>query len=126
MNKKGEVPIYMRVTLQGQIFEKSLGYYIKPGMWDTKANCVKGFSPFTNEINEQLQHERTKINKAKRILEESEIPITIQTLREKYEKKGDEKRYVLQLFDKHNYVEKPDKLTTFGRTKLTTSKLLFF
>jgi hypothetical protein len=23
-------------------------------------------------------------------------------------------------------VEKPDKLTTFGRTKLTTSKLLFF
>jgi hypothetical protein len=24
------------------------------------------------------------------------------------------------------YVEKPDKLTTFGRTKLTTSKLLFF
>jgi len=102
MNKKGEVPIYMRVTLQGQIFEKSLGFYIKPDSWDTKANCVKGLNSFANEINEQLQHERTKINKAKRILEETEIPLTIQTLRNKYENNGDEKRYILELFDKHN------------------------
>jgi len=56
----------------------------------------------SNEINEQLQHERAKIYKAKRLLEEGEIPLTIQTLKEKYSCNGEEKRYVLQVFDKHN------------------------
>jgi len=102
MNKKGDLPIYLRAIIQGHVFEKSLGFYIKPELWDSKASCVKGFSSLANEINEQLQHERSKIYKAKRLLEEAEIPLTVQTLKDKYENNGEEKRYILQLFDKHN------------------------
>lgn len=101
-NRKGEIPIYMRVSIQGHVFEKSLGFSIKPESWDSKANCVKGFTSLTNEINEQLQHERSKIYKAKRLLEEGEIPLTVQTLKDKYENDGEEKRHLLQQFDKHN------------------------
>jgi integrase len=99
---KGTVPIYMRVTIQGQVFEKSLGLYIKPELWDSRGNCVKGNSALCSEFNEQIQHERAKIYKAKRLIEENEIPLTIQTLKDKYETNGEVKRYILQLFDKHN------------------------
>jgi site-specific recombinase XerD len=127
-NKKNELPLYIRVNVQGQIFEKSLGFYIAPELWDSKGGCVKGNSALAFEINEQIQFQRAKILRAKRLVEEEEIPLTIQTLKDKYKTNGEAKRYVLQLFDKHNeemeaIIGKGSSAATVKRYK-TVRKLL--
>jgi integrase len=92
----------MRVTVGGQVFEKSLSIYVRSADWDQKTNTMRGNSQMAIEVNEQIQSERTKIYKAKRQLEEKEIALTIQSLKARYGNQEQSKRYLLAEFDKHN------------------------
>jgi hypothetical protein len=43
-NRNRELPVYMRVTAAGQVFEKSLSIYVRSADWDQKTNTIKGNS----------------------------------------------------------------------------------
>ena len=119
-NRNGELPVYMRVTVAGQVFEKSLSLYVKSGDWDQKTNTMRGNSQLAIEVNEQIQAERTKVYKTKRQLEEEEIALTIQSLKARYGNQEQSKRYLLAEFDKHN--EEMEAIIGKGATAATVKR----
>jgi len=54
MSKDGRVPIYARITYNGQRAEISLGARIFPEQWDKLACRVKGNSPDALLLNSQI------------------------------------------------------------------------
>ncbi|MBN1181637.1 MAG: site-specific integrase [Bacteroidales bacterium] len=119
-NRNGELPVYMRVTVAGQVFEKSLSLYVRSSDWDQKTSTFKGNYQLAMEINEQIQAERTKVYKAKRQLEEEEIPLTIQSLKARYENQEHVKKFLLKEFDKHN--EEMEAIIGKGATEATVKR----
>ncbi|MBR8534443.1 site-specific integrase [Carboxylicivirga sediminis] len=63
-NKKNEIPIYCRITINGERAEFSTGVRCKEEEWDGKKYKVKGVSDFASIANrklEQLSHKLTKL-----------------------------------------------------------------
>jgi hypothetical protein len=50
-NRNGELPVYMRVRVAGQVFEKSLSIYVRSVDWDQKTNTMRGNSQLAIEVN---------------------------------------------------------------------------
>ncbi|MFD3003088.1 site-specific integrase [Pontibacter toksunensis] len=53
-NKLGEVPVLVRVTLDGSISEIASKHYIKPELWDSAKGRVKGRSDLAKTINDTI------------------------------------------------------------------------
>lgn len=50
-NKRGEVPIYLRITINRNSVFTSTGHYIQPKLWDSKSQMVKEIHPLHEQIN---------------------------------------------------------------------------
>src|ERR1700730_822370 len=59
INRRGQAPIMMRITINGQRTAFSTNIFIGPNQWDTDKQRVKGISPFTKEINNVLMNLKT-------------------------------------------------------------------
>jgi hypothetical protein len=93
-NSKNLVPVYMRVTQNYDFFNKATGIRISAGDWDKKAMRIRGATQEVATTNATLDSLRVK---------------------------------VLQVVNQLNLsgkLQKPDNLTTFRRSKLTTSELV--
>src|SRR6218665_2095707 len=53
-NSKGLVPIFQRVTVNGQRIEKSTGKYIDSVLWSTEGSKIKGKTEEARSINNHL------------------------------------------------------------------------
>ncbi|WP_242927351.1 site-specific integrase [Pontibacter vulgaris] len=53
-NKLGEVPVIIRITIDGSISEISTKHYIKPELWDSAKGKVKGKSDLSKAINDTI------------------------------------------------------------------------
>jgi|GEM_PF-884136 len=63
MSKDGWVPIIVRVTLNGQRTEISLGARIYPDQWDKISSRVKGKSPDAMLLNSQITQTKAKLER---------------------------------------------------------------
>ena len=54
-NSKGLVPIFQRVTVDGQRIEKSTGKYIDADMWSVETTKMKGKTDTARSINSHLE-----------------------------------------------------------------------
>ena len=57
--KNQEVPIYMRITVDGERAEISLKRSVIPAHWNEIKGCAKSGTPFAKELNfflEQIRH----------------------------------------------------------------------
>jgi len=61
INKKGLVPIYMRVTIDGNRLELSTNRRINPSLWDSNLCQALGTSDETVILNNYLNSLRTKV-----------------------------------------------------------------
>jgi site-specific recombinase XerD len=53
-NKLGEVPVIIRITLDGKISEIATKHYIMPDLWDSAQGKVKGKSALAQAINDTI------------------------------------------------------------------------
>jgi site-specific recombinase XerD len=53
-NKLGEVPVFIRITLDGRISEVATKHYINPELWDSAKGKVKGKSALVEAINDTI------------------------------------------------------------------------
>jgi hypothetical protein len=53
-NSKGLVPIFQRVTVNGQRIEKSTGKYIHPKLWSSNGTKMKGKTPAESRIGKKV------------------------------------------------------------------------
>ncbi len=54
LNKKGEVPIYYRLTKDGRRVEFASGYHVMPNDWDNQAQRVKATVQGADSINQSM------------------------------------------------------------------------
>jgi site-specific recombinase XerD len=99
----GLVPIYMRVTIDGQRFEVSVKRYVKAEQWSASAGRLKGNHEEAKHLNSLLDAFKVRaFNYQREILTECK-PFTIETYRVKWLGLNIERpRMLLEIFEHHN------------------------
>jgi hypothetical protein len=103
MLKNQEVPIYMRITVDGDRAEISTKRSVNPGFWDEVKGCAKSGSLYAKELNFRLEQIKHQIYEHLQDLVSRNKPVTAQTLKNAYLGiNKDETRTILQVYQEHN------------------------
>ncbi|MBA4746849.1 MAG: site-specific integrase [Muricauda sp.] len=100
--KDVKVPIYLRLTVNGQRSELSVSRKVDPQKWSARMGKMKGTNFEANELNQYLDTVRSKINRIHRQLVEDNKPFTSSDVKNLYLGKGEKLKMLLELFDEHN------------------------
>jgi site-specific recombinase XerD len=96
------LPIYLRVTIEGQRFEVTTKRYIETSKWSSKAEKAKGNTDEARNLNSYLDVLKQKIfSYQKEILKEDKI-FCVETLRQKWFGTNEQKRMLIEIFQNHN------------------------
>ena len=100
--KDGKVPLYARITINGERLEFSAGTSISPGMWNPQYGQARGNSKEVREINEYLNHIRWRLMEIKIELENKGKDVSAVNVRNEYFGLSAEKKGILEIFKDHN------------------------
>ena len=100
--KDVKVPIYLRLTVNGQRNELSISRKIEPEKWNARTGKMRGTSLETNELNSYLDVVRHKINKIHGRLVDEGRPFNSSEIKNLYLGKGEKIKMLVQLFEEHN------------------------
>lgn len=100
--KDVKVPIYLRLTVDGQRSELSVSRKVDPQKWSARMGKMKGTNFEANELNQYLDTVRSKINRIHRQLVEDNKTFTSSDVKNLYLGKGEKLKMLLELFDEHN------------------------
>ncbi|MDD2636952.1 MAG: site-specific integrase [Bacteroidales bacterium] len=103
VNKKGEIPLYMRITINGKKTEMSMHRSIDAKLWNTSSGSAIGNTKISKDINNYIMSVQTSIYDYFKSLREKEIEITPSILKNRYLGiKEDNGKKVIQLYQEHN------------------------
>ena len=100
--KDGTIPIFARVTVNGQRTEFGLQHSIEENQWHAERGYVKGSSKEARELNSYLDFVKSKLLVTKRELEEMGKTTTAIILKNKYLGIEDSGKTILEIFHEHN------------------------
>lgn len=96
------VPIYMRITVNGQrIIDNTTNKFIEPAKWQTGAGKVKGNSQEARIINAYLDTLKTKVHSSEREMMLDGKEITPQSFKEKWVGTEERPLMLLEIFQQH-------------------------
>ena len=87
-NKKGEAPIYIRVSGNGQSSDVCSGIYVNEDNWNSQKACIKGTKEELEIKKERLKVKVNKVNTIILDLEKKEEPFNAKTVTSKIKEKG--------------------------------------
>ena len=61
-NASGQLPVYVRLTVDGKRFEYSTKKFIEPSKWSSELSRMKGSSEEARSINSLLDFTKNRIN----------------------------------------------------------------
>lgn len=100
---EGLVPIYMRVTIDGNRFEISTKRYIKIEQWSPQAGRMKGNHEEARQINSLLDAFKVKVYDHQREILNEAKSLSVETLKHKWFGIVTERpRMLLEIFEHHN------------------------
>jgi len=120
-DKRGLVPIYLRLTVNRKRKEYSVSRRIQSEFWSVKMEKVMGNNAIEKEINTHINNIRHKLNKIHQVLSDNEEPITASRMIK--ELKGETKqksKMTLEVFKEHN--EQIDRLSGKDISKSTAKR----
>lgn len=120
MKKNGCLPIYARITMNGQRAEFVLEKEIEEGNWDSIKGEAKGNSKQARVVNGYLEDVKLKLREAKNEMEKGNEAITANTLKSRYFGVNPNKYTLISLFDEHN--SKCEDLINNGYVKKTVDR----
>lgn len=102
--KNGALPIYARITINGERAEFVIQKDIMECFWDNVKCCAKGNSKQAKEVNDYLDFIKAKLRAHKCYMEEHNETLTAYSLRDKYMGIDDNKnrKTLLGIFQEHN------------------------
>jgi hypothetical protein len=101
MDKQGEVPVYMRITVNGSRVEISTNRKINLSNWSSSGKA-KGYKNEIKEFNNYLDLLRSKIYDIRaQIIQRDEI-VTAQKIKNEFLGLGKRSKTVNEVFDYHN------------------------
>ncbi|MFA7636145.1 MAG: site-specific integrase [Monoglobales bacterium] len=100
--KDGLIPIYIRVTIDGERIEFTTKRYTTPEKWSVEGSCMKGTSAESKATNSYLDALKAKVYDYQQQLIREDEPINAENMRNKI--LGVEKRsnMLIPIFQKHN------------------------
>ncbi|HUC79295.1 MAG TPA: site-specific integrase [Flavisolibacter sp.] len=100
---KGNMPIYMRITVDSQRTELSINREFDPDRWNTKAGRASGTKEDARALNAYLTTLQVKVFEVHREMVANGDEISSERLKNKLTGKGDERpRMLLEIFAEHN------------------------
>lgn len=110
LNKAGEAPIFMRVTINGQRADASTRRYIAPRLWNTTKGKAIENGRGCRELNLYLDAISANVLRIQREMELEGAPVSAHSVFNRYLGKDRPERHtLLEVFREHN--EKCRKLT---------------
>lgn len=118
VNTIGEVPLYLRITLDGQRTEISLDNWISKNNWDQNVRRVKG--PGAKKLNLYIEDEISYVREIKRELDREGTNYDVSDIRNKYlGVSTNEEVYLLEKHKAHiQYMERMEGISFAPKTRL--------
>ena len=102
INKKGESPIYMRITVNGKQSALSLNRGVNISMWNTDAGLASGKTKQAKLINSYINTVQASIYEHFKYLRQNQSVVTAVSLKNAFlgiEEKG---KSIIEIYSKHN------------------------
>jgi site-specific recombinase XerD len=100
--KDGSLPIFVRITINGERSEFSLQMSVPEQLWDNQKGRAKGNAKQSRQLNQYIETVLTNLHIKKREMEETGELLTADNLRRSYLGLNEEKYQLLSLYRKHN------------------------
>lgn len=100
--KDGPVPIYMRITVDGERIEIFTSLKCLPENWLMNAECSGGKSSIGKDLNNHLSALRQKVFNIRRYLIELDKAVTTKSIRQYLTGQEEKPRMILEIFQQHN------------------------
>lgn len=100
--KNGLIPIYLRITVNGQRIELSTSKHIEKIKWNTQAGKMKGNTEEARTINSYLDILRNKVYETEKDMVNNNLDINSKTFKNKFLGIEERGHTLLQLFEDHN------------------------
>lgn len=120
-NKKdnaGEVPIYLRITVNGKRAEISTNKKVELSKWDSDTQRVKGRSESARILNDYLDSLENRINRDFNLFTEKGEEITASGLKDSLIGKDVKKYYLVQVFEMNNALIKQEEGQKYTRNTI--------
>lgn len=101
--QKGVVPIYLRITVNGNRAEVTTGRSCEPSQWNTISGRSNGKKEEVKSFNAYLDDLQNKVFEAHRQLTEKDDPITAERLRDQFQGKIEKQCTLIDVFKDHNH-----------------------
>lgn len=102
-NKRGEVPVCVRITVNGQRTDTTIHTSIRPELWDDKRGQASPRSALGKSVNLYLENVRARLIHVHRELEFEQQPYTVHDVLGRFLGRRPSNRHTLvELFREHN------------------------
>ena len=102
VNAQAQMPIYQRITINGQRFDCSSGHFVDQAKWSSEASKMKGNSEEARMINSQLDLMRATVYETEKKLFMNQVQITFESFKNEYQGKKERERMLIPIFVEHN------------------------
>jgi site-specific recombinase XerD len=99
---KGLIPIYIRITVNGQRLEQSIQRYVQAAQWSAAAGRMKGNNDQVRQVNLYLDTLTTKVLRLEREIIMDGQTVTFDNFREKWLGITEAPRMLIEVFHQHN------------------------
>lgn len=124
-----EIPIYMRITVNGKRAEMAMHRYIDPDHWNKTAGVPRGTRNEIKNLQEYLNLKRSMAFMAQKNLIDNGKIITAKAIRNIVQGKSEKQHTLLEVFDYHNKLMEEKVPSEYAPTTLvrfmTTRKHIF-
>ena len=100
--QSGEMPIYLRITVDGQRTEVAVSRKCDPERWDAVSGRATGSKADSRTLNAYLNDVQFKILELHRKMSEADETITAETIKNRFVGKEEKSRTLLAVFEDHN------------------------
>ena len=122
MNANGELPIYIRITVDGKRQEFFIKQWVEAKLWDSRKGKVKGNREHARVINLHIDHIRTRLNAIYNQFTQDDKLVTASSIKACYVGNRTNQHSLFEAFEYHN--EQMRAQLGEGYAKATYTKFL--
>ena len=100
--QSGDMPIYLRITVDGQRAEVAVSRKFDPSRWDTHLGRAIGTKADAKALNAYLEGVQGKLHELHRQMTEADANTTAETLKNRFIGKVEKARTLVSVFEDHN------------------------
>lgn len=118
--KNREAPIYLRITVNGEVADITVKRSVRAEMWDQRRECSLGKLHRDKELNHYLETLKTRLYQVHREFEIDGRQITAKALRDRFYGRDESSKTICDVYREHN--EKCRALIGIDFTRSTVEK----